>query len=216
MNTSRNRTPGRPRADAGTEARDRLLRTAAELFAAHGFEGTSLKQVAVGADVTPAMVAYYFRDKAGLLEEVVLDGLGHVLDAVQAVADDPEEQEPFVARLIKAWLRVINTHPWIPLIMVREVISRDTPLRDLVKRRFMARAVQIVPPRVARDIQQGWLRDDLDPVHTVLSILGMCVFPYIAEPLLGPMLGFRIDAAFGERYAMHTTNLVLSGAGARS
>ena len=215
MDSPRTRSPGRPPAESGGEARDRLLRTAARLFAAHGYAATSLREVAVGADVTPAMVAYYFRDKAGLLEAVVMDGLEHVLEAVRAAADDESGHTLFVPRLIAAYLRVIDEHPWIPLIMVREVISRDTPLRELVKDRFMTRAIEIVPPMIAQDIRSGELRPDLDPAHTVLSILGMCVFPYIAEPVLGPLLGYRTDRDFAERYTTHAIDMVLGGTGAR-
>lgn len=216
MDTNPNRPPGRPPAEAGLEAQERLLRTAAQLFAAQGYEATSLREVAQGARVTPAMVAYYFRDKQGLLEAVVLDGLGHVLEAIQVVADEAPGTESFVARLIRAYLGVINSHPWIPQIMVREVISRDTPLRELVRKRFMARAIEIVPPGIAADIAGGRLRADLDPRQALLSILGMCLFPYIAEPLLGSMLGYRIDEAFGAAYAEHSVRLILEGAGERS
>ncbi|MGD8832358.1 MAG: TetR family transcriptional regulator, partial [Pseudomonadales bacterium] len=76
MSTSSERGRGRPQAGQreGLDPRDTLIEIAAERFARQGFEGTSLRQVAEGADVTPAMVAYYFRDKSGLLEAVVRKG----------------------------------------------------------------------------------------------------------------------------------------------
>jgi TetR/AcrR family transcriptional regulator len=213
-NRDTTRPPGRPKSGSGHDPRERLLTTAARLFAARGFEGTSLRQVADGAGVTSAMVAYYFSDKAGLLEAVVMDGLSHILDAVESAVADSKSTDAFLARLVTAYLDVINRHPWIPSIMVREVISRDSALRDLVRREFMERAVMIVPPAIARDIAANRLRADLDPAYTVLSIVGMCVFPYMAEPVLGPLLGYRIDESFGQRYSEHAIGLILSGAGA--
>lgn len=215
MSANTPRSPGRPPAGSTPASREALLRTAAPLFADQGYEGTSLKQVADGAGVTPAMIAYHFRDKAGLLEAVVLESLEHVLEAVRAAAAATGEDEAFAPQLVRSYLAVIDAHPWIPRIMVREVLSRDTPLRDLVRDRFMARAVRIVPPRLARDITEGRLRSDLDPVHFVLSLLGMCIFPYIAAPVLGPLLGYRVDGDFADEYADHAVRMILSGTGAR-
>ena len=75
--TPQRRRPGRPaRATAAAdEVRARLLRVAQELFAAHGYAAVSVRALARAAHVSPAMIAYYFRDKAGLLDAVLERGL---------------------------------------------------------------------------------------------------------------------------------------------
>jgi hypothetical protein len=40
----------------------------------------------------------------------------------------------------------------------------------------------------------------------------MCVFPYLAQPVLGPLLGYRIDESFGHDYTDHILALFLGGA----
>ncbi|MDR1075672.1 MAG: TetR family transcriptional regulator [Xanthomonadaceae bacterium] len=50
--------------------RDRILGAAEELFAAHGFAGTSLRQVTRRANVNIAAVNYYFGSKENLINEV--------------------------------------------------------------------------------------------------------------------------------------------------
>ena len=51
-------------------ARERILKTAEQIFAEMGFEGTSLRQIAVHADVPVALVSYHFKNKLGLYREV--------------------------------------------------------------------------------------------------------------------------------------------------
>jgi AcrR family transcriptional regulator len=53
-----------------TGSRDRLIRAAARLFAEHGFDGVSVRQIAAAAEANSALVGYYFRGKEGLLFEV--------------------------------------------------------------------------------------------------------------------------------------------------
>ncbi|WDS37044.1 TetR/AcrR family transcriptional regulator [Pseudoxanthomonas sp.] len=50
--------------------KDRILGSAEELFALHGFAGTSLRQVTTRADVNIAAVNYHFGSKENLVNEV--------------------------------------------------------------------------------------------------------------------------------------------------
>jgi len=214
MGRNHPRSPGRPAASerAGQEARQTLVDTAASLFAEQGFEGTSLKQVARGAGVTPAMVAYYFKDKSGLLEAVVREGLSTLLKVVESVVEDHTPGQ-FVPGLIGRYITTISRAPWIPQILIREVISKESPLRKLFIEEFAMHAATMVPARVAEEMQEGTLRRDLDPKFVILSLLGMCLFPFIAQPVLGPLLDFEVGEEFGDAYAAHVLELFTRGAG---
>ncbi len=50
--------------------RPRILEVALTLFAAHGYEATSLQQIAAALDVTKAALYYHFRSKADLLHSL--------------------------------------------------------------------------------------------------------------------------------------------------
>ncbi|MGC4962893.1 TetR/AcrR family transcriptional regulator [Gordonia sp. DT218] len=82
-----------PRAVA---ARSRLLRAAVEAFAAQGFDATTTRDIATGAQMSPAAVYVHFRSKEEVLYE--LSGAGHrsFLELIDA-ADDPAR--PPAARL---------------------------------------------------------------------------------------------------------------------
>lgn len=216
MARSRSRPPGRPASAEreGLEARATLIETAAGLFAEQGYEATSLRQVARGADVTPAMVAYYFRDKSGLLEAVVREGLEKLLDVVRSVVEEPGDAA-FVPRLIRRYVATTIEAPWIPRIFIREVISRDTPLRTLFVEEFAVHAATLVPEKVLAEIEAGRIRSDLDPRFTIMSLLGICLFPFIAHPVLGPLLGYELNEEFGEAYARHAIDLMNRGVGAQ-
>ena len=57
-------------ATAHFSTKDRILGAAEELFAQHGFAGTSLRQVTSRADVNIAAVNYHFGSKENLVNEV--------------------------------------------------------------------------------------------------------------------------------------------------
>ena len=215
---SKQKGPGRPSKSTQSEAsREQLISAAAHLFAAEGFDKVSIRALGEAANVTPAMISYYFDDKAGLLEAVLMDVLDKVCGMIERVFSAEKSREkaaerPLVADFIEEYLKIIGHSPWIPPILVREVLSKDTPLRTLFQEQFVARVWPLMQPRLMHEIQSGSMRADLDPRYTLLSLIGMCVFPYIAEPALGPVIGFTLDDAFTTEYTKHTQKLFLQGA----
>lgn len=63
--------PGRPEGTQGTVKED-ILDAAEILFADLGYAGTTLREVAEAAQVTQALIIYYFTSKFGLFEAVFL------------------------------------------------------------------------------------------------------------------------------------------------
>lgn len=211
------RRPGRPPRPrtaeaAGDEVRRRLLRVAQELFAERGYAAVSVRALARAAHVSPAMIAYYFGDKAGLLDAVLDDVFESLLSGLRRLAESPAPPGGAPERLVRLYLETIGREPWLPSFIVREVIGGDAERRAHFRARFPARLAPVVLPFLQREVASGHLRSDLDAVLTILSLIGMCVFPYLAHPLIGSVFGYQLDERFRERLADHTTRLFLDGA----
>ncbi len=207
------RTRGRPpRSGAAVDVRTRLLEVATRLFSERGFAEVGVREIARAARVTPGMIAYYFGDKVGLSEAILDSVFERLLEEVRAIAaDTPHGVEPIEA-FVHAYVRTVARTPWIPQFVVREVATRDGPLRRRFIERYGSRAAAIVPALVAAEIRAGRVRADLDPRLAVISLVGMCIFPFIAAPIMAPLLGLELGEGFPERLIEHTRRLFLEGA----
>lgn len=87
--------------------RDHILNVAEEAFAAGGYAGTSLREIAERADVNSALVQYYFGSKEGLFGAIFLRR-GKELSAERLTLLDTLEKRsgkpPTVEELIRAFL----------------------------------------------------------------------------------------------------------------
>ena len=86
--------------------KDRILGAAEELFAQHGFAGTSLRQVTSRADVNIAAVNYHFGSKENLVNEVVRRRMDEMsrrrLAALESAREEaPGELEPVLAAFVE-------------------------------------------------------------------------------------------------------------------
>jgi AcrR family transcriptional regulator len=69
------------------DLRETILRTAVEAIAEHGPAALSLRDLARRAGVSHAAPAHHFRDKAGLLTAVAVEGFESLSAALSAAAD---------------------------------------------------------------------------------------------------------------------------------
>ncbi len=71
------------------EAEQRLLDAARDAFAAKGYHGTSTREIAAGAGMSPAAMYIHFRSKQDVLARLSLTGHIAALSAIRAGADTP-------------------------------------------------------------------------------------------------------------------------------
>ncbi len=86
--------------------KDRILGAAEELFAQHGFAGTSLRQVTGRADVNIAAVNYHFGSKENLVNEVFRRRMDDMTDLrlsqlKTALEKHPGELQPVLAAFVE-------------------------------------------------------------------------------------------------------------------
>jgi AcrR family transcriptional regulator len=84
---------------ASLDTRTRILDTALELFSEHGFDGTTLQQIADRLGFTKAALYYHFRSKDALLQATVtpaIAGLEELLNAHEGLPDSPAQRRRFM------------------------------------------------------------------------------------------------------------------------
>jgi AcrR family transcriptional regulator len=90
------------------DTRARILDAALDVFSEHGFEGSSLQQIADRLDLTKAALYYYFRSKDELLEALVepaISGVNEILDACAGEPDTPARRKEFIKQYLDYFIR---------------------------------------------------------------------------------------------------------------
>lgn len=180
----RKRAPGRPLGEATADLRQGLQQAALICFARNGVGVTSLRDIATEAGVTPALLHYYYGDKAQLLEAVIQERLLPLF----AVMHEPLARAgDDIAALIVAYVdgigRIVAEHPWLPSLWVREVLCEGGALRDLLFERIGPQVPQMMAQRFSKAQAQGRINPDLDPRLLMVSLVGLTLFPVAGAPI---------------------------------
>src|SRR6267143_2165666 len=96
------------------DTKQRILDSAERLFAANGFEGTSLRNIIADAKVNLAAIHYHYHSKEALLEAVVLRRLEplnrrrlEMLDSCEQVAGGKPSVEAILEAFIAPTFRAV-------------------------------------------------------------------------------------------------------------
>lgn len=201
-----------------TTTSELILDAAEALFAAQGFDSTTIKQIGARATANPALIYYYFGSKETLYREV-LRRLFTSLVAAAAGEMDPALPPPdAIARVIGFQSARLLERPNLPRILAREMID---PHADHAAE-HVGQLAGTVFRRVCELIEQGQaaglFRADLDARLCALSAVSLVPYTHIVRPAVGVLLGRGPGGATDDdlaAYARHAAAFVLSALQAR-
>ncbi|MBC7989111.1 MAG: TetR/AcrR family transcriptional regulator [Luteimonas sp.] len=210
------RLPGRPvSSGAGahaTDLRGRLLDAAITCFVRKGIDGTSLRDIATEANVTPALLHYYFGDKMQLqqavIDERVMPVFAALREPLMRIGDDTAA---LVAGFVTGIGRIVAEHPWLPPLWVREVLCEGGALRDVLFNQIGPQLPQMMASRFAEAQRRGEINQDLDPRLLMVSLIGLTLFPAAGAPIWRRL--FAADDLDANALRDHTIALLDRGIG---
>jgi TetR/AcrR family transcriptional regulator len=193
----------RPRSAGYDDQRELILARAAELFAAQGYPGTSMNEVAAACGLSKPAVYHYFADKQALLAQIAqghVDRLAEVVQQVKGLGLPPREHlATLIARFVLAYADAQHAHR----VLTEDVkfLAPEPRQRVLNTER---RVVRAFAERVAA------LRPELDAAH-LATPLTMLLFGMINWMFTWMKPGGRLDHA---ALAPVVVDLFLGGLGA--
>ncbi|TYB47982.1 TetR/AcrR family transcriptional regulator [Actinomadura chibensis] len=195
-----------PRGDERLRDADRtrrkLLAAGLEEFAAHGFAGTRVADIARRADVDKQLISYYFGGKAGLYTEVMRGRL-----AQETLVNDPDLP---LSEIAVRYLRHNLSDPTMAKLLLWAGLANSAEPLDTLP------AGSLDLSSMERRRRRGELADDLDPAAVLLLIIGAVNAPVALPQIVEAIFGVSPDAPeFEERYAEQLRRIVdrLSGPG---
>lgn len=184
------RARGRPIDTDQQDLKKQILDTAEQLFSDSGYAATSIRRIADGSGVNPALVHYYFGNKKLLLQSVLERAVEPMGRAIAEMKDRPEVSPEMIAGLL---ISMAAEHPNIPRLLIREVLLPGGEMQQHFTKNMAPHLGGALPGLLSREKSAGRLRADADPAVSAMLVIAMCIFPFVARALTEPALGINYD-----------------------
>jgi AcrR family transcriptional regulator len=109
-----------------TDKKEHIINKAIELFAAKGFEGTSVRDLAAAADVNVAMINYYFGSKEKLFEALIERKAASSRGILEEISKDKTLNSiEKIDRIIDSYVERMFTHRQFHRVIYQELITNQ-------------------------------------------------------------------------------------------
>lgn len=167
--------------DFSTE--EKIKEAARIVFYRKGFAATRTRDIAEEAEINLALLNYYFRSKQKLFEIIMIETLsGFVRNMITVLNDEKTNLDDKVSEIATRYIDLITKEPEIPTFIVAEIRSNpDLLLNKLPIREVLMNSVFFKQHQQA--VAEGKIKEP-NPLHFLMNLIGLIVFPFIAKPLL--------------------------------
>ena len=187
--------------DRSIQTRQRILDEALRLFAASGYEGVGIRDVAAAAGVNHGLIKYHFGDKDTLWREAVqllFERTDRELAITPEMLEKPLEEQ--FEMFLRQYVRYCANHPEHARLMVQESV-RDSDRLAWAASRFIAPEHEGVI-RAIKALRKRGILPDVDPVLLVYMISSAAQAPFMLAPELKHTHGVdAMDPAMIEAHA---------------
>jgi AcrR family transcriptional regulator len=173
--------------DISTE--EKIREAARKVFTQKGYSATRTRDIAQEAGLNLALLNYYFRSKQKLFEIVMVEKMQKFFSILLPILyDHSTSLETKVESISANYIDLIIANPDLPFFVLTEgrnnpeFIFKVAQRKDFLKNSVLIKQISEKNPA-------------LNPLHFLISLLGMCIFPFVMKPVLQKMTGME-EVAF--------------------
>jgi AcrR family transcriptional regulator len=181
-------TPERMRDSART--REEILDVATSEFAAHGYHGSRVDEIAALTRTTKRMIYYYFGGKKPLYIAVLERAYARIRAAEREVNVDDLDPVDAVRRVAEVTFDHHGSHPEFIRLVSIENIHNAEHVKELVDMVDLGGSVvSLLDGILRRGRAQGVFRSDIDAIDAHMMISAFCVFRVANRHTFGTIFG---------------------------
>ncbi len=182
----------------------RILEAARKVFLEKGMAGARMQAIADEAGINKALLHYYFRSKEQLFQQVFEEALAAMMPKVHAAVLQPMRIQDKLKTFVRVYFEQVRAHPVVPLFVLHELQRGGAALVEIFAEQMKQAspsASRLFPQILLDELRAAGARGELGshkPEHLLISLMAMCVFPFVARPMIRFLMDMD-DAAF-ERF----------------
>lgn len=169
------------------KTQERILASAKKIFYLKGLDGARMQEIADEAEINKAMLHYYFRNKEALFDAVFAEAMENVLPQISELLN---LQMPLIEKIsyfTDKYINLLSENPLIPAFIIKEINNNPDKFFKIFNDRIKPKP-DVFIKQIKSAVRDGVIKP-LDPVQLFLNMISLCIFPFLARPMIMNVFG---------------------------
>ena len=196
------------------DKKEHIMNHAIALFADRGVEGTSIRELALDANVNVAMINYYFGSKDKLVEAIIEDKMTYMKDKIEEMqANETLSEIDKINIIIEGYVTRKLAGAVFNKFLYKELMdTKRDAIHQLLTKSFATNAKNIAAI-IENGIEKKVFKE-VDPMLTVASMIGTISYVMMSKSFCNKLLQKPdtnepyTDEEFKERLITHIQKLI--------
>ncbi|MDH5381584.1 MAG: TetR/AcrR family transcriptional regulator [Cyclobacteriaceae bacterium] len=160
----------------------KILEAARKVFTRKGMGGARMQEIADEAGINKAMLHYYFRSKERLYEAIFQEVLRNFFPSLIGILNKTSEFKDKVADIVELYTEEFKDNTYIPIFLINEIHQNPARLDAIGSKVGLIHDTAFFKEYMEK-VQSGEFLP-LSPMHLMVNILALTIFPILANPIL--------------------------------
>jgi AcrR family transcriptional regulator len=170
--------------EKNSSTEQKIKEAARKVFTRKGYAASRTRDIAEESGLNLALINYYFRSKEKLFEIVMTENIqAFVHERVTEIINNRDTSLPEkIEKLVDSYIDTLVANPDLPLFIMNEIRTNPNNI-ILMRMGFKERADNSHLMEQLNELKKN-ARFKINPLHLIMNIMGMIIFPFIASPIL--------------------------------
>jgi AcrR family transcriptional regulator len=169
--------------DKNTE--ELILLTARQVFVEKGFDGARMQEIADKAGINKALLHYYYRSKQKLFEAIFDESFQKIIPQILDFMKSEMSLASKIERFVHSYIDLLIANPHLPSFVLHELNRNPDRIGNMVLQSGIK--PNLIKDQLAEQMsKEKYMK--IDPQQLVVNIISLCIFPFVARPILHTVL----------------------------
>jgi TetR/AcrR family transcriptional regulator len=166
--------------DHNTE--QRIYDAARRVFMQKGLAGARMQEIADEAGINKALLHYYFRNKEKLFEGIFNEVIVRISSGLASAFEKEMDVMGRIHSLVDIYIDVLAENRYLPLFVLNEMSHDPEKFSGMFIQHVVVHMKKFIL-QIQDEAKRGLIRP-IHPIHLLLNILGLIIFPFAALPVM--------------------------------
>lgn len=182
----------------------KIIIAARNVFIKKGMDGARMQEIADEAGINKSLLHYYFRSKDKLFTRVFSDIFSGVMETINTVFENSVSLRDFIEKFVTGYTHMLISKPYIPNFVFHELTQNPQRILEYFNSTNFNRKkiIELLANEDTSNIRP------YDPIQLIVDILSLCVFPFVARPIIKGLIFEGDEQLFNNFISERTDHII--------